>query len=84
MKTEKVLSAQANQLLSVAEVASNDTYSLQESIMRRKMAEQAIIDKFDHFNEQMQEQFSKIKNEYTAFAHSNIKLLDGANSDLGK
>lgn len=63
MHTEQVLTSQAQQLKSAADLASQDTHLLHDTIERRKIADQNIVSVSDNFERSMQSNISEMTSD---------------------
>lgn len=61
--TEQVLTSQAQQLKSAADIASQDTHLLHDTLERRKMVDQNIISVSDNFERSMQSNINNITSD---------------------
>lgn len=65
MKTEQLLTHQANELIQVASVASADTFGLHESIDRRKNVEEKVQTACEKLSDSLNDHILKIKLDVT-------------------
>lgn len=65
--TEQVLTAQAQQLKSAADLASQDTYMLHDTLERRKLTDRNIVSVSDNFERSMHTNISDITTDFDNF-----------------
>lgn len=65
--TEQVLTSQAEQLKSAADLASQDTHLLHDTLERRKQTDRNIVSVSDNFERSMHTNISDINSDFIKF-----------------
>lgn len=67
MQTEQVLTSQAQQIKTVADLASQDTHLLHDTLERRKQTDRYIVSVSDNFEKSMHTNISDITSDFDHF-----------------